>query len=76
MFSKLENGQTLTGEQKENFKKLMQAYVKNKSQQYDRLYDDMERVLQQSGVPAEYLPARASGTKQTTKIQKNINKYF
>jgi hypothetical protein len=39
----------------------MKQYLKNKGNQYDRLYDDMERVTSLSGIPSEYLPKRASG---------------
>ena len=60
MFTKLESGQQLTDEQKAYFKDLMTQYVKNKSTQYDRLYDDMKRVTELSGIPDEYLPKKAS----------------
>jgi len=65
-------GEILSGKQREEFKKLMNVYLANKGKQYDRLYDDMERVTNLSGIPKEYLPRRASGDiagTQPTSIQ-------
>jgi len=50
----------LTPEQRADFKALMEKYVENKGKQYDRLYGDMQRVLELSGIPPEYLPKKAT----------------
>lgn len=60
MFTKLENGEQLTGEQKTQFKDLMKEYVKNKSFQYDRLYSDMRAVMENMDIPDNIIPKSAS----------------
>lgn len=59
-WKRLENKEMLTDRQREAFGKLMKVYVKNKSTQYDRLYDNMQNVFELNGIPKEYLPRRAS----------------
>jgi len=44
-FDRIVKGKKLSEEQAIAFKRLAKAYVENRSKNYDRLYDDMERSM-------------------------------
>lgn len=59
-FTKLENWEILSDSQKEAFKSLMLQYLKTKSTQYDRLYEDMVRPLKNAGIDESNFPTKAT----------------
>lgn len=76
MFQKLENWEMLTADQKKTFGQLMQKYLENKSSQYNRIYDDMERYTTSQGIPTSILPKRATDEiKQDTNTDVGTHTY-
>jgi len=59
-FTKLENWEILSDSQKEAFKSLMLQYLKTKSTQYDRIYEDMVRPLKNAGIDESNFPTKAT----------------
>lgn len=57
---KLQNGKQLSADQRVAFAALAKSFVENRAKSYDRLYDDMVRVTDNSKIDRSYLPSRAS----------------
>lgn len=62
---KLQNGKQLSEGQRTAFTALAKKFVENRALSYDRLYDDMVRVTDNSRIDRSYLPTRASSVLKT-----------
>jgi len=71
--SRIENGENLTPEQRNQFAKLAKTYVQNYASAYNRYYDNMAKVLKFNGISDAYLPARASDAIMSTQYNMNSN---
>lgn len=73
-YTKLVNWERLTDEQRTAFWKLAKQFIINRWESYDRLYGDMERVINNMWIDKSYLPQRATDVfKESVKEQAPTN---
>lgn len=69
---KLQNGKQLSEGQRTAFTALAKKFVENRALSYDRLYDDMVRVTDNSKIDRSYLPTRASSILKTQEQNSSV----
>lgn len=73
IFKKLESGQLLTPEQRQEFKEITKKMLIEKAKTYDTKYADLAKRLKLQGIPEEYLPTNMADEMRESLGIKNYN---